>query len=59
LRGRDPKVGDDFGPVAFQVWFNQTVECANTVCGLDVRGRTSFQIWGPEAVLAKPLVAKN
>lgn len=49
--------GYDFGPVAFQVWFDDTVECQNAVCGLDVWGRVSFKIWGPDA--AKPLVAKN
>jgi hypothetical protein len=50
-------VGYDFGPVAVQVWFDDTVECANAVCGLDVWGRMSFRIWGPDA--PKPLVAKN
>lgn len=50
-------VGYDFGPVSFQAWFDQTVECANAVCGLDVWFRTSFKIWGPDA--PKPLVAKN
>jgi hypothetical protein len=40
-----------------QVWFDDTVECQNAVCGLDVWGRMSFRIWAPEA--PKPLVAKN
>lgn len=50
-------VGYDFGPVAVQLWFDDTVECQNAVCGLDVWGRMSFRIWAPEA--PKPLVAKN
>jgi len=49
-------VGYDFGPVAVQAWFDQTVECANAVCGLDVWARMSFRIWAPEPT--KPLVAK-
>lgn len=49
-------VGYDFGPVAVQTWFDQTVECANAVCGLDVWARMSFRIWAPDV---KPLVAKN
>jgi Putative MetA-pathway of phenol degradation len=49
-------IGYDFGPVALQTWFDQTVECANSVCGLDVRARMSFRIWAPDV---KPLVAKN
>ena len=48
-------VGYDFGPVALQVWFDETVECANAVCGLDVWSRLSFKLWGPEA---KPIVTK-
>ncbi len=50
-------VGYDFGPVAVQTWFDQTVECKNAVCGLDVWARMSFRIWAPEG--PKPLVAKN
>ena len=50
-------VGYDFGPLAVQVWFDQTVECANAVCGLDVWGRFSFKIWGPET--PKPVTSKN
>jgi Putative MetA-pathway of phenol degradation len=50
-------VGYDFGPVAVQLWFDDTIECQNAVCGLDVWGRMSFRIWAPEA--PKPLVAKN
>jgi hypothetical protein len=50
-------VGYDFGPVAMQAWFDQTVECANAVCGLDVWFRTSFKLWSPEG--GKPMVAKN
>ena len=50
-------VGYDFGPVAVQMWFDDTVECQNAVCGLDVWGRMSFKIWGYDA--PKPLVAKN
>ena len=50
-------VGYDFGPVSVQAWFDDTVECANAVCGLDVWGRMSFRIWAPEG--PKPLVAKN
>ena len=38
-------VGYDFGPVAVQVWFDQTVECQNAVCGLDVWARMNFRIW--------------
>jgi hypothetical protein len=48
-------VGYDFGPVAMQAWFDDTVECANAVCGLDVWFRTSFRLWAPES---KPIVAK-
>jgi hypothetical protein len=48
-------VGYDFGPVAMQVWFDDTVECQNAVCGFDVWYRTTFKIWGPES---KPMVAK-
>jgi hypothetical protein len=36
-------------PVAVQAWFDDT--------GLDVWGRMSFRIWGPDT--PKPLVAKN
>jgi hypothetical protein len=50
-------VGYDFGPVAVQAWFDDTVECQNAVCGLDVWARMTFKIWGPEA--PRPLVAKN
>jgi hypothetical protein len=50
-------VGYDFGPAAVQLWFDDTVECRNAVCGLDVWARMTFRIWAPEA--AKPLVAKN
>ena len=50
-------VGYDFGPVAVQVWFDDTVQCQNAICGLDVWGRMSFKIWGPDT--PKPLVAKN
>jgi hypothetical protein len=50
-------IGYDFGPVSMQAWFDDTVQCANAVCGLDVWFRTSFKLWGPDA--AKPLVAKN
>lgn len=52
-------VGYDFGPVALQIWADETVECANAICGFDAWGRVSFKIWGPDAVAAKPLVAKN
>jgi hypothetical protein len=50
-------VGYDFGPVAVQMWFDDTVQCQNAICGLDVGGRMSFKIWGYDA--PKPLVAKN
>jgi hypothetical protein len=50
-------VGYDFGPVAVQVWFDDTVQCQNAICGLDVWGRMSFKIWGPDT--PKPRVAKN
>jgi hypothetical protein len=50
-------IGYDFGPVAVQVWVDDTVECQNAVCGLDVWGRMTFRLWAPEA--PKPLVAKN
>ena len=51
-------VGYDFGPVAFQVWFDRSVECANCIGnGWDAWGRVSFKIWGPDA--PKPVVAKN
>ncbi len=51
-------VGYDFGPVAMQVWADQSVECANCIGnGIDVWGRMSFRIWAPEG--PKPLVAKN
>jgi hypothetical protein len=50
-------VGYDFGPVALQVWFDDTVECQNAVCGLDVWGRVTFKILGFEA--PKPLTSKN
>jgi hypothetical protein len=50
-------VGYDFGPIAVQVWADQTVECANCIgSGWDVWARMSFRIWAPDA---KPLVAKN
>ena len=42
-------VGYDFGPVAVQVWFDDAVQCQNAICGLDVWGRMTFKIWGPEA----------
>jgi hypothetical protein len=50
-------VGYDFGPLAVQVWFDDTVACQNAVCGLDVWGRMTFKILGFEG--PKPLVAKN
>jgi hypothetical protein len=51
-------IGYDFGPVAVQVWADNTVECANCIgTGWDVWGRVSFRLWAPEAM--KPLVAKN
>jgi hypothetical protein len=50
-------VGYDFGPVAVQMWFDDTVECRNAICGLDVWGRMTFKIWGPETT--KPITAKN
>jgi hypothetical protein len=50
-------VGYDFGPVAVQAWFDDTVESRNAICALDVWGRMTFKICGPEA--PKPLVAKN
>jgi hypothetical protein len=51
-------VGYDFGPVSVQVWFDDSVECHDCIGnGVDVWGRMSFKIWGPEAM--KPLVAKN
>ena len=50
-------VGYDFGPVAVQMWFDDTVECRNAICGLDVWGRMTFKIWGPDA--PKPVVSKN
>jgi hypothetical protein len=50
-------VGYDFGPVSVQTWFDQTVECRNAICGLDVWARMNFKIWGAET--AKPLAAKN
>jgi hypothetical protein len=51
-------IGYDFGPVSVQVWADQSIECANCIGnGIDVWGRMSFRIWGPDA--AKPLVAKN
>jgi hypothetical protein len=50
-------VGYDWGPVAVQVWFDDTVECQNAVCGLDVWGRMTFKILGFET--PKPLAAKN
>jgi hypothetical protein len=51
-------VGYDFGPVAVQVWADQTVYSKDNIgYGWDVWGRMSFRIWAPEAV--KPLVAKN
>jgi hypothetical protein len=46
-----------FGPVAVQAWFDDTVQCQDAICGLDVWARMSFKIWGPDA--PKPLVAKN
>jgi hypothetical protein len=42
---------------AVQVWFDDTVQCQNAICGLDVWGRMSFKIWGPDT--PKPLGAKN
>lgn len=51
-------VGYDFGPVAVQVWADDSVWCSACIGnGWDVWGRMSFRIWAPEA--AKPLVAKN
>ncbi len=50
-------VGYDFGPLAVQLWFDDTVECQNAVCGLDVWGRLTVRIWGPDA--PRPLVGKN
>jgi hypothetical protein len=50
-------IGYDFGPVAVQVWADESVECANCIGnGFDVWGRMSFKIWGPEA---KPIVTKD
>ena len=49
-------VGYDFGPVAVQMWFDDTVECRNAICGLDVWGRMTFKIWGPET--NKPVTSK-
>ncbi len=51
-------LGYDFGPVAFQTWFDRSIECSNCIGnGWDVWGRISFRVWAPEA--PKPLVAKN
>jgi len=51
-------VGYDFGPVAVQVWTDNTVYSHDNIgYGWDVWGRMTFRIWAPEA--AKPLVAKN
>jgi hypothetical protein len=50
-------VGYDFGPVAVQMWFDDTLECRNAICGIDVWGRMTFKIWGPEA--PKPVISKN
>jgi hypothetical protein len=50
-------VGYDFGPVQVQAWFDDTVQCQNAVCGLDVWGRMNFKIWGYDA--PKPLAVKN
>jgi hypothetical protein len=51
-------VGYDFGPVAVQVWADDSVYCRDCIgYGWDVWGRMNFKIWGPEA--PKPLVAKN
>ena len=50
-------VGYDFGPVQVQAWFDDTAQCQNAVCGLDVWGRMNFKIWGYDA--PKPLAVKN
>jgi hypothetical protein len=50
-------VGYDFGPVALQAWFDDTVECQNAICGIDVWARVTFKILGFDA--PKPLAAKN
>jgi hypothetical protein len=51
-------IGYDFGPVAVQVWADDTLWSHDNIgYGWDVWGRMSFRIWAPEA--AKPLVAKN
>jgi hypothetical protein len=51
-------LGYDFGPVAFQTWFDRAVQCSNCIGnGWDVWERISFKVWGPDA--PKPLVAKN
>ena len=54
-------VGYDFGPVAMQAWFDDTVECANAVCGLDVWFRTSFRLLGAgiEADRGEVLIART
>ncbi len=52
-------VGYDFGPVEVQLWFDDTVECRNAVCGLDVWGRLAWRIWAPETPVTKPMVTKN
>ena len=50
-------IGYDFGPVAVQVWADNTVECANCIgTGWDVWGRVSFRLWAPEAM--KPLASE-
>jgi hypothetical protein len=50
-------VGYDFGPVALQAWFDDTVECQNAICGIDVWGRVTFKILGFDA--PKPVMTKN
>jgi hypothetical protein len=51
-------IGYDFGPVAFQVWADDSVYARDAIgYGWDVFGRISFRVWAPEG--PKPLVAKN
>ena len=44
------------GPATIRVRFDDTVRGQNAICGLDVWGRMSFKILGPDA--PKPLVAR-
>jgi hypothetical protein len=50
-------VGYDFGPVALQAWFDDTVQCQNAICGVDVWGRVTFKILGFDT--PKPMTVKN